>query len=55
MLKSDTSIRFGLELLKSDVLVATDDFHTTFPSLGNVTALEVLESDVVSSTHIVWG
>ena len=55
LLKCNASVRLRLELLKSDVLVATEDFHTTFPSLGNVTALEVLESDVVSSTHVVWG
>jgi hypothetical protein len=55
LLKCNSSVRLRLELLKSDVLVAADDFHTTLPSLGNVTALEVLESDVVSSTHVVWG
>ena len=54
LLKCNASVRLRLELLKSDVLVAADDFHTTLPSLGNVTALEVLESDVVSSTHVVW-
>lgn len=53
LLECNASVRFRPELLKSDVLVSTDDFHTAFPTLRNITTLKVLESDVVSSTHVV--
>lgn len=55
MLKSDTSIRFVLDLLVGSVLVAANYFNVTNPCLGNVATLKILKGDVVSSTHIVWG
>jgi hypothetical protein len=71
LLKLCASQRLSLELLESDVVVATlaDNLDTTLPRwwhaalilrsagvrLGNVAALELLKGHIVSSTKVVGG